>query len=194
MHLTPTENDRLTIFLTASLAREAQNRGLRLSLPEAVAVITDTVHWAARSGASYEDAASAGALALTPDQVLDDVASLLDEIRVEPLFEEGTRMVVVRWPLGRPTSAPGEVQPGSEPTPSWPSPRRTLEVVNTSSRIVRISSHYPFHLVNRKLRFDRDAALGWRLALPSGGLQRWAPGQTRTVDLVRAQLQEEDAD
>jgi urease subunit gamma/beta len=185
VYLTPTEDDRLTIFLTASLAREGLGRGLRLSLPEAVAVIADAVHWAARSGATFEEARQAGVASLRPDQLLDGVAALLDEVRVEPLFEEGTRMVVVRWPLGRPEAGPGETHPADTLLPPVDGPRRHLVVVNLSSRIVRLSSHYPLHLVNRKLSFDREAARGWRLDLPAGQFLRWAPGEARTVRLVR---------
>lgn len=190
MYLTPTENGRLTTFQAASLAHETLRRGLRLSLPEAIAVIADAVHWAARSGVGYEETAKVGARALTEDQVLDGVAALLNEVRVEPLFDEGTRLVVVRWPLGRPPGGPGEVRVGERPLPTQDAPRRRLPVVNDSPRVVRVSSHYPFHLVNRKLSFDRAAARGWRLDLPAGGLLRWGPGESRTVDLVRAEPNE----
>jgi urease subunit gamma/beta len=186
LYLNPTESDRLTTYLAASLAREATRRGLLLSLPEAVAVIADTVHWAARSGASYEECTQAGACALTQDQVLPGVAALLEEVRVEPLFDEGTRLVVIRWPLGRPSTGPGELSFGDQPLPSREAARRRMTVVNTSPRVVRVSSHYPFHLVNRKLSFDRPATRGWRLDLAAGAFVRWAPGQSRTVDLVPA--------
>jgi urease subunit beta len=33
--------------------------------------------------------------------------------------------------------------------------------------------------------FDRDRARGFRLDLPAGASLRWAPGETREVDLVR---------
>jgi urease beta subunit len=48
-----------------------------------------------------------------------------------------------------------------------------------------VSSHYPFDRVNRRLGFDRAAATGFRLDLPSGSTERWSPGETRTVTLVR---------
>jgi urease beta subunit len=60
-----------------------------------------------------------------------------------------------------------------------------LMVRNTSTRVVRVSSHYPFERVNRRLAFDRAAAAGFRLAIPAGSTERWAPGETRTVRLVR---------
>ncbi len=63
-------------------------------------------------------------------------------------------------------------------------PRIRLTVTNTSTRPVRVSSHYPFWRVNRRLEFDRVAATGFRLDLPAGSSLRFAPGETREVGLV----------
>ena len=60
-----------------------------------------------------------------------------------------------------------------------------LTVRSESGRLIRVSSHYPFHRVNPRLVFDREAARGYRLDLPAGASERWAPGETRTVRLVR---------
>ena len=72
---------------------------------------------------------------------------------------------------------PIELAPGRE--------RIRLVVTNTSSRLVRVSSHYPFWRTNQRLHFDRDAAQGFRLDIPSGGSVRFDPGQTKEVVLVR---------
>ncbi len=53
MRLTPIEMDRLTIFTAAELARRRRTRGLRLNHPEALAIICDEMHEAARDGASF---------------------------------------------------------------------------------------------------------------------------------------------
>jgi urease beta subunit len=63
--------------------------------------------------------------------------------------------------------------------------RRRLTVHNDSRRVVRVSSHYPFDRVNPRLVFDRDGAVGFRLDLPAGSTERWAPGETRDVTLIR---------
>ena len=63
--------------------------------------------------------------------------------------------------------------------------RRSLDVRSESDRVIRVSSHYPFERVNSRLVFDRDAATGFRLDLPAGSSERWAPGETKTVRLVR---------
>ncbi|MDQ3716216.1 MAG: urease subunit gamma [Actinomycetota bacterium] len=187
MRLTPTEQDRLVISTAATHARLALERGLQLSAPEAIALICDEIHWAVRAGCSYDQAVALGFSVLRPEQVLPGVSGLLDEIRVEPLFDEGARLVIVRWPLGRPdggTAPAGAVlvHPRDVPVPSGQ--RRALTILNSSERVVRVSSHYPLHLVNPRLRFDRDAARGFRLDLPAGDSVRWGPQQQRTVQLV----------
>jgi urease beta subunit len=74
-------------------------------------------------------------------------------------------------------SDPIELAPGRD--------RIRLEVTNTSARVVRVSSHYPFWRTNRRLQFDREAARGFRLDVPAGSSVRFAPGETREVTLVR---------
>ena len=64
--------------------------------------------------------------------------------------------------------------------------RIRLEVTNASTRVVRVSSHYPFWRTNRRLEFDRDAVRGFRLDVPSGSSVRFARGETRAVTLVRS--------
>jgi urease beta subunit len=71
---------------------------------------------------------------------------------------------------------------------------RRLEVRNSSRRVVRVSSHFPFHRVNRRLEFDRDAAEGFRLDIDAGSSERWAAGETRSVSLVRFGGSGNDAD
>ena len=61
MRLTPTDRDRLLIFTAAELARSRRARGLRLNVPEATALIADTVCEAARDGARLMESAAAGA-------------------------------------------------------------------------------------------------------------------------------------
>jgi urease beta subunit len=63
--------------------------------------------------------------------------------------------------------------------------RISLTVTNTSSRVIRVSSHFPFWRTNGRLRFDRTAAQGFRLDLPAGATVRFAPGEEKDVTLVR---------
>ena len=60
----------------------------------------------------------------------------------------------------------------------------TLRVANTGDRPVQVGSHYHFFEVNAALDFDRAAARGFRLDIPSGTALRFEPGQTRDVQLI----------
>ena len=60
----------------------------------------------------------------------------------------------------------------------------TLVVQNTADRPIQVGSHYHFAETNAALGFDRDAARGKRLNIPSGSAVRFEPGQQRTVELV----------
>ena len=61
---------------------------------------------------------------------------------------------------------------------------RTLVVSNSGDRAIQVGSHFHFFEVNRALRFDRAAAFGMRLDIPSGTAVRFEPGDTREVTLV----------
>jgi urease subunit gamma/beta len=100
MHLNPTEEDRLRIFTAAELARRTLERGLALNAPEATALICDEMHLAARSGAAFDAVLEAGRGAVAADQLMPGVAELIDEIRLEVLLDEGSRLVVLRRPWG----------------------------------------------------------------------------------------------
>jgi urease subunit gamma/beta len=191
MRLTAWEEERLLIFSAAELARRHRDRGLRLNHPEAVALICDAILEAARSGASYAEAEAAGRAAVSGGDLLPGVADLLDEVRVEALFGDGARLVVLVAPLAAAEATAGTERPGAIHTDRTPTDatagleKRTVTVRNDSTRIVRVSSHYPFERVNARLTFDREAARGFRLDLPAGATERWAPGESREVQLVR---------
>src|SRR6476469_10611157 len=59
-----------------------------------------------------------------------------------------------------------------------------LSVRNTGDRPIQVGSHFHFFEVNRALEFDRAAALGMRLDVPSGQSIRFEAGDERDVDLV----------
>jgi urease subunit gamma/beta len=100
MYLNPTEEDRLRIFAAAELARRTLERGLLLNAPEATALICDEMHMAARSGATFDAVVEAGRRAVAADRLVDGVAELIEEIRLEVLLDEGSRLVVLRRPWG----------------------------------------------------------------------------------------------
>jgi urease subunit gamma/beta len=189
MKLGPTEQARLLVFQVAELARRQRDRGLRLNAPEAIAIACDEMHMAARAGGSYREVVAAGRASVRPEHLIDGVAAVIGEIRVEVLLREGSRLIVLRG-LG---ASKGEtaVEPGAIAVADGALTLNDglssfqLEVVNESDHQVRVSSHFPFDRVNRRLRFDREAARASRLDIPAGDTVRWAPGESRTVRLVR---------
>ena len=191
MRLTPWEEERLLIFSAAELARRHRAAGIPLNAPEAVALICDAMLEAARAGATYADVEAAGFAAVAPGEVLEGVRELVDDVRIEVLLGDGARLVVLVDPLGRGAPAPADgpgavIQAETAPRGTLPAlERRALEVRNTSRRVVRVSSHFPFDRVNPRLEFDRAAAVGFRLDIDAGSSVRWAPGETRSVALVR---------
>lgn len=196
MQLNPTERARLLVFQAAELARRTRERGLKLNAPEAVALACDEMHMAARAGGSMDEVLAAGRASLAPEDLIDGVAELVGEIRLEVLMGDGTRLIVLRG-LG----ARGGPEAGGGPGAVATSGARVvlnaglatfeIDVANTSDHPVRVSSHFPFDRVNARLSFDREAARGARLDVPAGDTVRWGPGERRTVRLVR--IGEDDA-
>jgi urease subunit beta len=64
--------------------------------------------------------------------------------------------------------------------------RKTVSVIveNHGDRPIQVGSHYHFYEVNPALKFDREAAKGYRLNIPAGTAVRFEPGQKREVTLV----------
>ena len=187
MRLTPTDRDRLLIFTAAELARARRARGLLLNVPEATALIADTVCEAARDGARLMEAAARGASVLTEDDVLPGVPDIVREVKVEANFDDGTRMVVVRDPFGEGAGlgadGPGAVL-AAERESVEPPGLVYLVVTNTSEVPVSITSHFHFFEVNPRLSFDRAAAYGMHLAIPAGAALRFEPGNPVDAPLV----------
>jgi len=187
MRLTPTERDRLLIFTAAELARARRARGLRLNVPESVALIADTVCEAARDGARLAAAVEAGRSILTESDVLPGVASIVTEVQVEAVFEDGTRLAVISAPIGPGApGGPGAVLPRDEAEyPAAPTVDPVeLDVVNTAAVPISVTSHFHFFEANPRLRFDRAAAYGRHLAVPAGSSVRFDPGATVRVVLT----------
>ncbi|MGW1812185.1 urease subunit gamma [Streptomyces sp. NPDC002125] len=185
MRLTPTERDRLLLFGAAELARARRARGLRLNVPEATALIADTVCEAARDGRRLAEAVEAARAVLGPDDVLPGVADVVTEVQVEAVFDDGSRLAVVSALFGGSTlgdEAPGALLPG--PATPEPEPAVRLTVRNTATVPVSVTSHFHFFEANPRLDFDRAAAYGMRLSVPAGSSVRFGPGESAEAALV----------
>ena len=192
MHLTPKDEDRLLLFLAAELARKHRAAGLALSYAEARALIADEVVEAARGGATVAEASAYGTTILTDDDVMPGVPTLLGSVQVEAFFADGQKLVTVHDAIGPGNATredlaviPGEVLPvDGDLELNAGRPTATVTVANTGDRPVQVGSHFHFFETNRALRFDRAAAFGMRLDIPSGTAVRFEPGEVQEVALT----------
>lgn len=174
MALTPGEHDRLLLHLQALLARARRERGLALNVPEATALIADAVCEWARDGLDLPTVRERARGLLGEEDVLPGVVDVVTEVRVEARFDDGTRLVVVRDPFGtRPSEASAE--PGAA-TQEHEVAR--LAITNEARTAIGLTSHIHLVEVNPRLRLDRSAAYGMRLAIPTGDTVWIRPGET----------------
>jgi urease subunit gamma/beta len=211
VHLTPRELDKLVLHGAGSVAQKRLARGLRLSYPEAVALIATVLLERIRDGASVSELMDEGRRYLGRSEVMPGVAELVAEVQVEGTFRDGTKLVTVHAPIASEQGDLALALYGS----FLPVPERALfddefaglvpgavelaygpieinagrytasvAVVHRGDRPIQVGSHYPFAEVNEALEFDRAAAAGMRLDIPAGTAVRFEPGVERSVDLV----------
>jgi urease gamma subunit len=99
MNLMPREKDKLLISMAAEVARRRLARGVKLNIPESIALITDYVVEGARDGRSVADLMQAGASVITRGQVMEGVAEMIPDVQVEATFPDGTKLVTVHEPI-----------------------------------------------------------------------------------------------
>lgn len=155
-----------------------------------------------------------GATILHKEHVMDGVPEILRMVQVEAVFRDGTKLVTVMnpvrlsgqgatphtWepPLVPKSVVADEAFPCGEPAKvgfiefaegdiEINAGRETIDLVitNTGDRPVQVGAHYHIAEANKALAFDRDAAYGFRLDIPSGSAVRFEPGQSRKVTLTR---------
>jgi urease subunit beta len=81
---------------------------------------------------------------------------------------------------------PGQIIPAQEPDIDINAGLeiKVIEVANTGDRPIQVGSHFHFYETNSALRFDREAARGFRLNIPAGTAVRFEPGDTKEVEIV----------
>ena len=99
MELTPREKDKLLVFTAALLAERRRARGLKLNVPESIALISAAIMEGARDGKTVAALMSEGRTVLTRADVMDGVAEMIADIQVEATFPDGTKLVTVHQPI-----------------------------------------------------------------------------------------------
>jgi urease subunit gamma len=97
--LSPRETEKLVIYQVAGLARRRRDRGVKLNLPESIALIAEGVMEAARDGMSVADVMELGKHILTRADVMEGVPELMNLVQVEATFRTGTQLVSVSNPI-----------------------------------------------------------------------------------------------
>ena len=99
MRLSPQEKDKLHIVTAALLAERRLNRGVKLNHPEAVALLSFQVLEGARDGKTVSQLMSEGTSWLSRDQVMEGIPELVDEVQIEAVFPDGTKLVTLHNPI-----------------------------------------------------------------------------------------------
>lgn len=63
-------------------------------------------------------------------------------------------------------------------------PTKEIVMVNSGDRPIQIGAHYHLAECNKAMAFDREAAFGYHLDIPSGTAVRFEPGQSRKVQIT----------
>lgn len=191
MHLTPADTEKLLLSVAGMVARDRLERGVLLNHPEAVALLSTWVVERAREGASVAELMESGRTVLAHDQVMPGVAEMLHDVQMEATFPDGRKLVTLHHPVqGSPDGAegPGALRVGVGSVvlngDRGPHERLSLVVENVGDRPIQVGSHLHLPDANPALAFDRAAAHGFRLDIPSGTSQRFEPGASRQVAAV----------
>jgi len=101
MHMTVREEERLQLWTAAEMSRRRLANGLRLNLPEAIALICDEILERAREGCipMLTDMMEYGATILKKEHVMEGVAQMIPILQVEAVFPDGTKLVTVMNPI-----------------------------------------------------------------------------------------------
>jgi urease subunit gamma/beta len=188
MHLVPSDTEKLLMAVAGMVAHDRRARGVKLNYPETVALLSTWVIERAREGASVVDLMAEGGSVLGPEEVLPEVIGMLHDVQVEATFPDGRKLVTLHHPLGHSEEAPGQVRAGEGMielnADRTADERLVLIIENTGDRPIQIGSHIHLPETNAALAFDREAARGFRLDIPSGTSVRFEPGVVREVAAV----------
>ena len=99
MMLTPREMEKLMVYVAADLARRRRSRGLKLNVPESVALITEALLEGARDGKPVTEVMALGRQVLTREDVMPGIPEMIPDVQVEATFPDGTKLVTVHQPI-----------------------------------------------------------------------------------------------
>lgn len=99
MHLGPEDIDKLILHNAGFLAQKRLARGLRLNLPESIALIATQMLEFIRDGRTVGEILDISKQLLGYNNVMEGVPAMIGEVRVEGTFPDGLKTVVARRPI-----------------------------------------------------------------------------------------------
>ncbi|MFJ4106728.1 urease subunit gamma [Oerskovia enterophila] len=99
MNLTPREIDKLYVYQVADLARKRRERGTKLNLSEAQALISEAILEAARDGKSVAECMELGKKVVAEKDCMPGVRERLSLLQVEATFVDGSKLVSCHDPV-----------------------------------------------------------------------------------------------
>ena len=100
MNLTPREMDKLVIYQVAELARRRRDRGTKLNLSEAQAMVSEAILEAARDGKSVAECMELGKHVVSEGDCMPGVRERMSLLQVEATFVDGSKLVSCHDPVG----------------------------------------------------------------------------------------------
>ena len=100
MNLTPREIDKLMVYQVAELARRRRDRGTKINVAEATALITEAILEGARDGRSVAEVMELGKTIVSERDCMDGVRERMSLLQVEATFPDGSKLVSCHDPIG----------------------------------------------------------------------------------------------
>lgn len=100
MDLSPREIDKLYVYQVAELARRRRDRGTKLNMSEAQALVSEAILEAARDGKSVAECMELGKGIVSASDCMAGVRERITLLQVEATFPDGTKLVSCHDPIG----------------------------------------------------------------------------------------------
>ncbi|QCX27825.1 urease subunit gamma [Nocardioides jishulii] len=99
MDLTPREIEKLYVYQVADLARRRRDRGTKLNVSEAQALVTEAILEGARDGRSVAECMEIGKQVVSEGDCMAGVRERMSLLQVEATFPDGSKLVSCHDPV-----------------------------------------------------------------------------------------------
>src|SRR5262245_13200687 len=100
MDLSPREIDKLYVYQVAELARRRRDRGTKLNVSEAQALVSEAILEGARDGKTVAECMELGKQVVAEADCMPGVRDRITLRQIEATFVDGTKLVSCHDPIG----------------------------------------------------------------------------------------------